>query len=50
MRRVALIEVHNERPRCEDQRLIDAKFGLVMNVEMHGDRFSDRHLDRHGPV
>ena len=28
-----LIGVHNELPRCEDRRLIDAKFGLVMNVE-----------------
>jgi hypothetical protein len=27
-----LIVVHNELPRCEDRRLIDAKFGLVMNV------------------
>ena len=33
-----LIVVHNELPRCEDRRLIDAKFGLIMNVEMHSDR------------
>lgn len=34
-----MIVVHNEPPRCEDRRLIDAKFGLVMKVEMHSDRF-----------
>jgi hypothetical protein len=35
-----LIVVHNELPRWEDRRLIDAKFGLVMNVEMHSDPWS----------
>ena len=33
-----LVGVHNELPRCEDRRFIDAKFRLVMNVEMHSDR------------
>jgi hypothetical protein len=44
-----LIVVHNEPPRCEDRRLIDAKFDLVMNVEMHSGSFQSAAY-RHGPV
>jgi hypothetical protein len=45
-----LILVHNEPPRWEDRRLIDAKFGLVMKLEMHGDRSFRSAAYRHGPV
>ena len=45
-----LTVVHNEPPRCEDRRLIDAKFDLVMNVEMHSDRSFRSTVYRHQPV